>query len=148
MLTNKFVLCPMVSDELCVALKTNTNGLTVVSCQRFEKFLNDYKNDLLNNQLESDSNKRLRFVSDMQKFLLLRRERTLWITLEGVMVINSDLRIRNSAIAFEATNENMMALNTLHNNLYADLNLTIEEMIEKYPLTSHYLGLSNKIWKI
>lgn len=143
MLTNKFVLSPTVSDELCVALATDTNGLTVVPCYRFESFLKTYKNDLENN-LEYSFHKNSTFKSDMQKYLL---NRGLWITLEGFMTINSHLRIRKTAIAFEANDKNMTALNMLYNNIYADLNLTIDEMIKEYPLTAFYLTISDKIWK-
>ena len=142
---NSYVLSPMVKDDLCVALTINSsNGMNVISCERFESFLQNYK-DLLN--LNFECLEHWQYHDDIEKFkkamLDFLSSRSLWTTLDGVMATDKKLRIRYCPVVFEATNDNLNALNILYNNIYADLNLTIEEMIKQYPLISLYFKVHN-----
>ena len=140
MFKNCFVLAPIASKELCIALHCQSNGLYVIPCSKIERFLNKYKEEL---QCGFKQDKSQKFKSNLWHFL---RYKAVWTSLDGVLPSNSANTLRYPVV-FEATNKNMAALNVLHNNIYPNPNLPIKQMIKQYPLIALYLTISHEIWR-
>jgi hypothetical protein len=122
MLINQFVFCPHINKDLCVTVKSvEANGMYVVSAKKFERLLEKG------------------FFKDKPDVL---KDKELWATVDGVLERSFDnpVEVTYCPVVFEATRQNLVALNILYKGAYSDIvDLTIDDLKEKYPLTSKWI---------
>lgn len=122
MLINQFVFCPHISKDLCVTVKSvEANGMYVVSAKKFERLLEKG------------------FFKDKPDIL---KDTELWVTVDGVWErsFSNPVEVTYCPVVFEATRQNLVALNILYKGAYSDIvDLTIDDLKERYPLTSKWI---------
>lgn len=122
MLVNQFVLCPHINKDLCVTVKSvMANGMYVVSAREFERLLE--KGFFKNNPY-------------------ILKDVGLWTTVDGVLERSFDnsVEVTYCPVVFEATRQNLVALNILYKGAYSDIvDLTIDDLKERYPLTVKWI---------
>ena len=127
MLVNQFVFCPHLNKDLCVTVKSaKTNGMYVVSAKKFERLLEKG------------------FFTDNPDVL---KDNELWTTIDGVLErsFSNPVEIAYCPVVFEATRQNLVALNILYKGAYSDIfEFNIDDLKEKYPLTSKWIDERNQ----
>lgn len=127
MLTNQFVFCPHINKDLCVTVKSKEcNGMYVVSAKKLERLLEKG------------------FFKDKPDVL---KDKELWTTVDGVLERSFDnpVEVTYCPVVFEATRQNLVALNILYKGAYSDIvDLTIDDLKERYPLASKWVDECNQ----
>lgn len=70
------------------------------------------------------------------------KDKELWTTVDGVLERSFDnpVEVTYCPVVFEATRQNLVALNILYKGAYSDIvDLTIDDLKERYPLTSKWI---------
>ena len=145
MLTNQFVFCPHINKDLCVTIKnTKTNGMYVVAAKKFERMLEKGFFKVPNDSFDWENfieNSHFRDVTDVLK------DTELWVTVDGVWErsFSNSVEVTYCPIVFEATRQNLVALNILYKGAYSNIiDLEIDDLKERYPLTSKWIDECNQ----
>lgn len=138
MFKNRFVLAPIVSKELCIAIHYQSNGLYVISCSRVERFLSKYKEEL---QCGFKQNKLQKFKSNLLNFL---RYKSVWTNIDGSLS-NYSANTLHYPVVFKVNSQNLKSLNVLFNNMYNEnIPLSEKDIKKEYPLLTLYLNFKHE----
>lgn len=147
MLTNQFVFCPHINKDLCVTVKSKEcNGMYVVSAKKFERMLEKgfFK---LSKKCEDFFGREFVVENDYSEDVTdVLKGNELWTTVDGVWErsFSDSFEVTYCPVVFEATRQNLVALNILYKGVYSDIvDLGIGDLKEKYPLSSKWVAEFN-----